>query len=332
MSKKLIQVENLSKTFPITKGLLFPRRIGEIAAIDNVSFDILEGETLGCVGGSGSGKSTLGRLILNLIPADKGKVFLDGTTISNLSSSQMAPYRKDMQIIFQDPLQSLNPRRIVAENVARPLFNFGVPRQKAFERVSELCEVVGLDPGDVNRYPLEFSGGQCQRIGIARALATNPRFIFLDEPVSALDVSIQAQILNLLKSLQEQFNLTYLFVANDFKVVRHVSDRIMVLYQGVLVEIGPARDVYEHPLHPFTRNFLESALFMGGDDRWQQAAIRSENLGDLLREDSSETAALAREGCIYYSGCPERSEDCQTVIPKPREVRSGHYVACIKRS
>jgi oligopeptide/dipeptide ABC transporter ATP-binding protein len=328
MSQALIQVRKLRKAFPITKGLFLPKRIGEIAAIDNVSFDIFQGETLGCVGGSGSGKSTLGRLILNLIPPDSGEVMLDGATISNLSAKKMHPYRRDLQMIFQDPLQSLNPRRTVTENVARPLLNFGVPKEKAFGRVQEIFEVVGLDPGHINRYPHEFSGGQCQRIGIARALVSNPRFIFLDEPVSALDVSIQAQILNLLEDLQEKFNLTYLFVANDLKVVKHISDRIMILYQGLIVELGPSESVYGDPLHPFTRVFLEAVLRMGGGDSWQQAAMRSERLGALAREDATAAAAAERLGCIYSSACSDRADLCKTSSPELQEIQPGHYAAC----
>jgi oligopeptide/dipeptide ABC transporter ATP-binding protein len=328
MSEPLIQVRKLRKAFPITKGLLLPHLIGKIVAIDNVSFDIVQGETLGCVGGSGSGKSTLGRLILNLIPPDFGDVSLDGAVISNLPPKKMFPYRRDLQMIFQDPLQSLNPRRTVAENVARPLLNFGASQMDAFERVRELFDVVGLDPGHVNRYPHEFSGGQCQRIGIARALVSNPRFIFLDEPVSALDVSIQAQILNLLEDLQEKFNLTYLFVANDLKVVKHISDRTMILYQGLIVELGRSEEVYKEPQHPFTRAFLEAVLHMGGGDSWQRAAMRSENLGDLAREDATAAAAAERSGCIYYAACTDRSNICQSSSPELHEIRPGHYVAC----
>jgi oligopeptide/dipeptide ABC transporter ATP-binding protein len=328
MSEPLIQVRKLRKAYPITKGLLLRRRIGEIVAIDIVCFDILLGETLGCVGGSGSGKSTLGRLILNLIPADNGEVLLDGVAISKLPPKKMHAYRRDLQMIFQDPLQSLNPRRTVAENVARPLLNFGVSHAEAYQKVRALFDVVGLDPGHVNRYPHEFSGGQCQRIGIARALVSNPRFIFLDEPVSALDVSVQAQILNLLKDLQEKFHLTFLFVANDLKVVKHISDRTMILYQGLAVELGRSEDVYKQPLHPFTRAFLVAVLHMGGGDSWQRAAMRSEHLGDLARDDATAAAAAERVGCIYYAACSDRSNICQSSSPELHEIRPGHYVAC----
>jgi len=258
MTQSLLEIRSLSKSFPIREGTVVRRKVGEVVAVDDVSFDVFEGETLGCVGGSGSGKSTLGRLILNLIPADRGSVRLDGVDLVGLSATEMRRYRRGFQIVFQDPLHSLNPRRTVAENIARPLLNFDVPREEAKARVDELLDLVGLNPAHANRYPHEFSGGQCQRIGIARALALKPRFLFLDEPVSALDVSIQAQILNLLKDLQNALNLTYLFVAHDLKVVKHFSDRIIVLYHGRIVEIGGSDEVYHEPKHPYTRSLLDS--------------------------------------------------------------------------
>ena len=247
MTEPLIKVRGLCKAFPVREGMVLRKKVGEIVAVDDVSFDVFEGETLGCVGGSGSGKSTLGRLILNLIRADVGSVHFGDDNLVGLSSAEMRPYRKDLQIVFQDPLHTLNPRRTVAENVARSLLNFDIPRREAKERVRHLFDIVGLNPAHTNRYPHEFSGGQCQRIGIARALALEPRFLFLDEPVSALDVSIQGQILNLLKELQETLQLTYLFVSHDLKLVKNFSDRILVLYHGRAVEIGGSAEVYNHP-------------------------------------------------------------------------------------
>jgi ABC-type oligopeptide transport system ATPase subunit len=328
MTKPLIQVRGLRRAFPITKGMLIHRRIGEIVAIDDLNFDIQEGETLGCVGGSGSGKSTLGRLILNLIRPDAGEILFDGVALNSLPPSKARSYRRHLQIVFQDPLQSLNPRRTVAENIVRPMLNFGISRRQAFERARELLAIVGLETAHANRYPHQFSGGQCQRIGIARALALNPRFLFLDEPVSALDVSIQAQILNLLQEIQEKFNLTYFFVANDLKVVKHISDRIMILYQGRILELGTAEDVYNDALHPFTRSFLESVLHMGSGDTWEKAALRSERLANLARDDLVTIAASKRTGCIYYPACSERFGPCPIVSPPLREARQEHSVAC----
>lgn len=328
MTRPLIQVRGLRKTFPIRRGLLVPRKVGEIAAIDNVSFDIRQGEILGCVGGSGSGKSILGRMLLNLISPDHGEILFEGQNIAGLPEAQMRAYRRYLQVIFQDPLNALNPRRTVAENIARPLLNFGEPRETAFERASELMHIVGLQPSHANRYPHQFSGGQCQRIGIARALTLNPRFLFLDEPVSALDVSIQAQILNLLKDLREEFDLTYFLVANDLKVVEHFSDRVMILYQGKIVEIGEAREVNEAPLHPYTQSFLRSALHMASSNEWEIAAMEAESMDELAREESIDTAVSTRRGCIYQGSCTKRFERCREEVPEMNDVSIEHKAAC----
>ena len=325
----LIEVRGLRKSFPIREGLLVRRQTGEVVAVDDVSFDIPAGATLGCVGGSGSGKSTLGRLILNLIEADSGSIRLGGAELVGLTPAEMRPHRRDMQIVFQDPLHSLNPRRTVAENIARPLLNFdGAPRRAA-ERVRELLDIVGLEPGHANRYPHEFSGGQCQRIAIARALALNPRFLFLDEPVSALDVSIQAQILNLLKDLQATFELTYLFVAHDLELVRYFSDRVIVLYHGRIVEAGESDEVYHNARHPYSRTLLESVLGIDGGDAWERAAERTGTLADDEdRESALRAAAAGREGCIYAESCPEVFSPCRGTRPRLRETEPGHAVAC----
>ncbi len=329
MTRSLLEIRSLSKAFPIREGTVVRRKVGEVAAVDDVTFDVFEGETLGCVGGSGSGKSTLGRLILNLIPADRGSVQLEGVDLVGLSATEMRRYRRGFQIVFQDPLHSLNPRRTVAENVARPLLNFDVPREEVKARVDELLDQVGLNPAHANRYPHEFSGGQCQRIGIARALALKPRFLFLDEPVSALDVSIQAQILNLLKDLQNAMNLTYLFVAHDLKVVKHFSDRIIVLYHGRIVEIGGSDEVYHEPKHPYTRSLLDSVLNIHGDDAWERVAKRTGVLADDEDRDSALRAASdARTGCIYAHTCAEQFSPCTSLVPELREVQPGHHVAC----
>ena len=329
MSVPLVSAVGLRKAFPIWRGGLSTKPAGEVVAVDDVSFDVLAGETLGCVGGSGSGKSTLGRLILNLLRADAGEVRFDGVNLAALPPAQMRPYRRDLQIVFQDPLQSLNSRRTVAENVARPMLNFGAGRGEAKERVQHLLEVVGLNPQHANRYPHEFSGGQCQRVGIARALALQPRFLFLDEPVSALDVSIQAQILNLLQELQERFRLTYLFVSHDLNVVKQVSDRILVLYHGNAVELGDSEEVYHRPKHPYTRTLLNSVLGIEGGDAWERVATRARFLDDTEDVASALSAAeAARTRCVYADNCPDRFEPCVSSPPQLREGEAGRFVAC----
>ncbi len=328
MSKPIIKVRNLRKAFPITRGLLIPKKIGEIVAVDGITFDIHEGETLGCVGGSGSGKSTIGRLILNLMQPDGGSVEFQGENISAMTPTHFRPYRRHFQIIFQDPLQSLNPRRTIAENIAVPLLNFNYGKKEAYARVEELLATVGLDSAHGNRYPHQFSGGQCQRIGIARALALQPKFLFLDEPVSALDVSIQAQILNLLQELQEKFNLTYLFVANDLKTVKHISDRIIILYQGKIVEVGPGNEIYNKPLHPFAQGFLKSVLHMESDSTWKDNARAADNTGMMERGESVASAAAARQGCIFYEGCAKKTSACRRTEPAMAQAEKGHYAAC----
>ena len=324
----LIRVTGLRKSFPIVSGIVMRRRIGEVVAVDDVSFDIHPGNVVGCVGETGSGKSTLGRLILNLIRPDAGEVWLNGRRIDHLPDSEMRPVRRDLQIVFQDPLHALNPRRTVAENIARPLLNFGAARRDALQRVQELLELVGLNPAHTNRYPHEFSGGQCQRVGIARALALSPKFLFLDEPVSALDVSVQAQILNLLKELQEKLRLTYLFVTHDLKIVKHISDRIIVLYHGRIAEIGDSDDIYDEPVHPYSRALLDSVLRIEGDELWERAALRAQDADDESGASAAEAATATRRGCIYSDTCPERFAPCRTTAPKLWTIKPGHTAAC----
>jgi peptide/nickel transport system ATP-binding protein/oligopeptide transport system ATP-binding protein len=236
----------------------------------------------------------------------------------------MRPYRRAMQIVFQDPLHSLNPRRTAMENVERPLINFGIARAEAREHVSELMRLVGLDPDHAQRYPHEFSGGQCQRIAIARALALEPRFLFLDEPVSALDVSIQAQILNLLKDLQRQLKLTYLFVSHDLKIVKQFADRTVVMYRGRIMEVGDSNELYRNPRHPFTRDFLGTVLHMHRDSGWEQAAARAED----IEEANQRQAADETPGCVYADTCSERFEPCRTVRPDLYEAGPARLAAC----
>ncbi len=329
MSNSLIEVQGLNKSFPITKGVFVRQHIGEVVATNNVSFNIYEREVLGFVGESGSGKSTIGRLVLGLISIDSGEVRFDGLPINNLSKRQLKPFRREMQMVFQDPLSSLNPRRTAAENIARPLLNFGAKRAAIAERIYQLLELVGLEHQHANRFPHEFSGGQCQRIGIARALALKPRFLFLDEAVSALDVSIQAQILNLLKDIKESLNLTYLFVSHDLKVVSYIADRIVVLYQGSIVESGPSRDIYNNPQHPYTKELLASVLNI--DDQSNSVLQQSSRTSVSVDEDSGvemRTASIHKGGCAYARICLQQQPECTTIKPEPVEVDLNHFVSC----
>lgn len=316
----LIEVRGLNKTFTVRRGALLRRTAASTRAVADVDLDIRKGEVLGCVGGSGSGKSTLGRLIIRLIEPDSGEVRFDGQDLGALRREELRAFRKRMQIVFQDPLQSLNPRRTVAENVERPLLNFGTPRAVARRRVEELLELVGLDPSQSYRYPHEYSGGQCQRVAIARALALEPEFVFLDEPVSALDVSIQAQILNLLSELRHKLGLTFLFVSHDLKIVKQFCDRTIVMYRGRVMETGSSDAVYREPKHPFTRDFLRTVLHVRGNMDWERAAERAEDL-----EGASKSAASA---CAYSGNCADCFDACHRSPPPLIDIGSGRKVAC----
>ncbi len=321
--ENLIEIRNLSKTFRVRRGGLFDRKTVVTRAVQDVGIDIRKGEILGCVGGSGSGKSTFGRMVLRLIEPDAGTITYGGCDLRAYSAEDLRQHRRRAQIVFQDPLQSLNPRRTVAENVARPLLNFGMTAGAAARRVDELFELVGLDPRQSHRYPHEFSGGQCQRIAIARALAPEPEFLFLDEPVSALDVSIQAQILNLLKRLQMQLGLTYLFVSHDLKIVRQFCDRTMVMYRGKLLETGDSASVYQAPLHPFTQDFLGTVLHVRRNDAWERAAELAEDL---------EGAPPRMNGphCPYAAACTRRIDRCTKAEPALQPAGDGRSVACFR--
>ena len=320
----LIEVRDVNKAFSVKRGLIFRREAGHTRAVDGVSFAIRKGETLGCVGGSGSGKSTLGRIIMRLIEADSGEVHYGGENLTRLSAERMRLFRRRMQIVFQDPLQSLNPRRTVAESIERPMLNFGVTRSAAHRRTKELLELVGLDPSQSHRYPHEYSGGQCQRIAIARALALEPEFLFLDEPVSALDVSIQAQILNLLSDLQKKLDLTYLFVSHDLKIVKQFCDRTIVMYRGRILEQGDSEAVYRDPKHPFTRDFLGAVLHAHKDTRWENAAERAEDLEGV----SSSVAANSGKACVYAGTCGACFAPCRKSVPMLTDIGGGRSVAC----
>ncbi|GAA3830450.1 dipeptide ABC transporter ATP-binding protein [Sphaerisporangium flaviroseum] len=315
----LLEVDGLVKHFPIREGAVLRRTVGQVHAVDGVSLTLAPGETLGLVGEAGCGKSTLARCIAGLHPVTAGKVSFDGQDITNLSRSAMRPFRRDIQVMFQDPYGSLNPRRRVGSIIADPLVIHGVGTPGERRRaVSELMERVGLDPGHHNRFPAEFSGGQRQRIGVARALALKPRLIICDEPVSALDVSIQAQILNLLKDLQNDLGLTYLFIAHDLSVVRHVSDRIAVMYLGRVAELARADELYEHPRHPYSDALLAATAVADPDVADRRARV-------VLTGDVP-SPVDPPSGCRFHPRCPRAREVC--AIRQPALEGTTHLTAC----
>jgi peptide/nickel transport system ATP-binding protein len=318
----LVEVEQLKVWFPIKSGILLDRHIGDVRAVDDVSFVIRRGETLGLVGESGCGKSTVGRTILRLYKPTAGKIVFDGRDITTLGEGELRGLRRRMQMVFQDPFASLNPRHSIGRIIGEPLRVHGLAgRRKAGERVRELLDIVGL-PGDAaSRYPHEFSGGQRQRIGLARALAVNPDFVVADEPVSALDVSIQAQIVNLMEELQSTFGLTYLFIAHDLAVVRHISDRIAVMYLGWIVEVSPAEELYDNPLHPYTISLLSAVPIPDPEVERKREPI-------LLHGDVPSPAAPP-QACRFHTRCPfVQPTRCRDEVPELRQVAPGHLVAC----
>jgi len=320
----LLEVKNLKMYFPVTSGIIFQKKVADVKAVDNVSFTIAKGETLGLVGESGCGKTTTGRAILQLYKPTEGDVIFDGTRLNDLDNSSMRAMRRQMQIIFQDPYGSLNPRMTCGDIVGEPLIVHKLTSGKGEyrDRVDELLQTVGLNPYMADRYPHEFSGGQRQRIGIARALAVNPSFIVCDEPVSALDVSIQAQVINLLEDLQEQFGLTYLFIAHDLSVVRHISDRVAVMYLGHIVEVADRNELYENPLHPYTRALLSAVPI-------PDPIIEAERERIILTGDVP-SPMNPPAGCVFHTRCPVMIDECQEEMPELREVLPGHWVACIR--
>jgi len=317
----LLSVRNLKMHFPITQGIILQRQVGSVKAVDDISFDIKEGETLGLVGESGCGKSTTGRAILQLYKPTAGAVMYQGRDLVKLGGGEMRRMRRQVQMIFQDPYASLNPRMTVGSIIGEPLeiHNLAKGRAKT-ERVQELLRTVGLNPYFANRYPHEFSGGQRQRIGIARALAVDPKFIVCDEPISALDVSIQAQIINLLEELQERLNLTYLFIAHDLAVVRHISDRVAVMYVGKIVEVTDRNTIFDDPLHPYTRALLSAIPIP--DPVLEKRRSRMILVGDVPSPVNPPT------GCRFNPRCPYAEDNCRTDEPPLAEVRPGHFVAC----
>jgi len=320
-SETLIRVDKLTKYFPITRGILFQREVGAVQAVDNVSFDIRRGETLGLVGESGCGKSTTGRTILQLYRPTSGEVFYNETNLTELKGEGLRRMRRNMQMIFQDPYASLNPRLTIGNIIAEPLevHNIGNGKERR-EKVQDLLKLVGLSPHFINRYPHEFSGGQRQRIGVARALALQPKFIVCDEPISALDVSIQAQVVNLLEELQQTFGLTYLFIAHDLSMVRHISDRTAVMYLGKIVELATRDELYSHPLHPYTQALLSAVPIPNPAKEARRQRI--------ILEGDVPSPVNPPSGCRFHNRCPLAVDICGEVDPEWREVAPDHWVAC----
>lgn len=314
----ILEAINIKKYFPIKGGVL-KKTIGHVKAVDDVSLSIKRGETLGVVGESGSGKSTLGRVILRLLQQTEGKIIFEDNDISGLGSRKLRPYRRDMQIVFQDPFASLNPKMSVEELIEEPLIvQTSLKKKERKDKIISLLQKVGLRSEDRLKYPHEFSGGQRQRISIARALALNPKFIICDEPVSALDVSIQAQVLNLMADLQEEFGLTYLFIAHDLSVVKHISDRIAVMYLGRIAEIAPKKSLYDQPLHPYTQALLSSV----------PSIEKRKNREKIILTGDLPSPSNPPSGCAFRTRCPKAHERCAVDRPELIDAGGGHHVAC----
>ena len=318
-TQPLVQLKDVSKYFPVTRGAIMTRKIGDIKAVDRISFDIYAGETLGLVGESGCGKTTTGRVLLKLIEPTSGQIVYKDQDITPLDKKRMAPLRREMQIIFQDPYASLNPRLTVGEAIGEPLVAHRMAnRAQAKERVLELLRVVGLAPFHYNRYPHEFSGGQRQRVGIARSLVMNPKFIVADEPVSALDVSIQAQIINLLQRIQDEYNLTFLFISHDLGVVRHLSNRVVVMYLGRLAELADTEQLFAAPKHPYTQALLSAV----------PSVKHRKSTSRVILSGEVPTPFNPPAGCRFHTRCPMVMDTCRTVEPTWQDTGDGHFVAC----
>ncbi len=321
LGDNLISVEGLKMYFPVTAGFLIQRHVSDNKAVDGITFDIKRGETIGLVGESGCGKSTTGRAILQLYKPTEGKVRWEGEDLVPLTGSQLRRFRRRMQMIFQDPYASLNPRMSIGDVIGEPLVIHGMGNSaERRERVAELMRVCGLNPFYASRFPHEFSGGQRQRIGIARSLAVSPDFIVADEPVSALDVSIQAQIINLMEELQEQFGLTYLFIAHDLAVVRHISDRVGVMYLGKMMELADRNTIYDNPLHPYTKALLSAVPI-------PDPALERQRERIILAGDVPSSLRPPR-GCVFHTRCPIAIDECREEVPEWREIEPRHWVAC----
>ena len=316
----LLKVDGLVKHFPITRGI-FRRQVGTVKAVDGISFEIKGRETLGLVGESGCGKSTTGRVILQLLEATSGKVFFKEHELTSISKTDLRKQRPQMQMIFQDPQDSLNPRMTVGSIISEPMLEHQrLKKKQRQERVEQLLNSVGLDPNVTNRYPHEFSGGQRQRIGIARALSLSPDFIICDEPIAALDVSIQAQVINLLEDLQEEFGLTYLFISHDLSMIRHIANRVAVMYLGRIVELASSQELYSRPVHPYTKALLSAVPLH--DPVLEKKRKRTILTGDVP------SPADPPSGCHFSTRCPIAEENCFKIAPEWREISSGHNVAC----
>jgi len=316
----LIRVQNLKKHFPITAGV-FRRQVGMVKAVDGITFDLLPKETLGLVGESGCGKTTAGRTVLSLYTATEGKVYFGQTEVTALGVNQLRAVRQKMQMIFQDPQDSLNPRMTVGSIVSEPLLEHTKATWlERTERVEELLQAVGLNPKYMNRYPHEFSGGQRQRIGVARALALNPEFIICDEPIAALDVSIQAQVVNLLEDLQEKFGLTYLFISHDLGMIRHIARRVAVMYLGHIVEIAASQDLYRRPQHPYTQALLSAVP--------THDPVREQTRERIILTGDVPSPADPPTGCPFRTRCPSAEAKCAGEVPELKQVDTGHRVAC----
>lgn len=318
----LVSVKNLKKHFPIFKGIIFEKQVGQVHAVDGISFEIEKGETLGLVGESGCGKTTAGRTILGLYPLTSGEVIINQINITSESKEDKLAIRRDAQMIFQDPYASLNPRWTISAIVGEPIRVHKLAKTDAerTERVMELLKMVGISSRMINRFPHEFSGGQRQRIGIARALASQPKFIICDEPISALDVSIQAQVVNLLENLQNQLGLTYLFIAHDLSMVRHICNKVAIMYLGVIVESGEREEIYENPLHPYSKALLSAVPIP--DPRQDRARKRIILSGDVP------SPINPPPGCRFHPRCPIAIDQCKEVVPEWREINPDHWVSC----